>query len=69
MGLKKVVDGWWCTYIPQLHTSLDVDLDYTFEYESRVFCARFSPDGRYFSTACNNTAQIYDLHTGKLYAF
>lgn len=36
----------------------------TFSVPSVVCCVRFSADGKYLATGCNQTAQIYDTKTG-----
>ena len=38
--------------------------DVAFSVSSVVCCVRFSADGKYLATGCNQTAQIYDTKTG-----
>ncbi|KAI9782387.1 MAG: hypothetical protein M1839_005260 [Geoglossum umbratile] len=61
---KKEGDGWFAIFNPNLPRVLDVDLVRTLPHDSVVYCVRFSDDGRYIATACNHSAQIFDVLTG-----
>jgi len=62
---KKVGDDWWAVINQNGPRLLDIDLVHTLQHESAVCCVRFSHDGKYVATACNWSAQIYDVATGK----
>ncbi|KAK5635064.1 hypothetical protein RRF57_010776 [Xylaria bambusicola] len=65
--ISPVVEGkhkdWTITFDSNVRV-LDVDLIHTLSHEN-VFChVRFSHDGTYLATACERSAQIYDVSTG-----
>ncbi|KAI1742164.1 WD40-repeat-containing domain protein [Xylaria scruposa] len=63
--LKKTGDDWFAIFNQHVPRVLDVELVHTLPHESTVRCVRFSPDGKYLATSCNDSAQIYDVSTGK----
>jgi len=62
--LKKEGSDWFAAFNPKTKRVLDVSLVHTLAHESVVCCVRFSADGKYLATGCNQTAQIYDTKTG-----
>lgn len=62
---KKAGDDWSVIFNPAVPRRLDVDLIHTLAHESTVCSVRFSMDGRFVATGCNEYAQIYEVISGK----
>lgn len=62
---EKNGSDWIVGYNPQVQTNLNIDLMHNLNHTSVVCCVKFSADGKYLSTGCNRSAQIYDVETGK----
>ncbi|RSM04365.1 hypothetical protein CDV31_010067 [Fusarium ambrosium] len=62
---KKVGEGWNAVFNPKLQRDLDVDLVHVFKHSSVATSVKFSHDGMFIATACNFTAQIFDVQTGE----
>lgn len=62
---KKIGEGWFSVFNPQVQRTLNITLLHTFSVESVVCCVRFSLDGRYLAVGCRNSAQIFDAFTGE----
>jgi glucose repression regulatory protein TUP1 len=56
---------WIVGYNPGVQTNLNIDLMHNLNHSSVVCCVKFSADGKYLSTGCNRSAQIYDVESGK----
>eukprot|EP01111_Echinosteliopsis_oligospora_P011283 TRINITY_DN3688_c0_g1_i1.p1 TRINITY_DN3688_c0_g1~~TRINITY_DN3688_c0_g1_i1.p1 ORF type:complete len:631 (+),score=141.31 TRINITY_DN3688_c0_g1_i1:213-2105(+) len=56
---------WIVGYNPGVQTNLNIDLMHNLNHQSVVCCVKFSADGKYLSTGCNKSAQIYDVESGK----
>ena len=54
---------WWCHSFGDLYNR-NHWADDEFSTFSAVRCVRFSVDGKYLATVCENTARIYDTRTG-----
>src|SRR5436190_11770486 len=62
---KRQGEDWFAIFNKNVPRLLDVSLLHTFEHGSVVICVRFSTDGKYIATACNKSAQIFDVKTGQ----
>ncbi|KAK7425121.1 general transcription repressor [Neonectria punicea] len=62
---KKFGQDWNAIFNPQVFRVLDVDLIHSFDHESVVTCVKFNPDGNHLATACNWSAQIFDVQAGE----
>lgn len=62
---KNNSSDWVVGYNPQVQTNLNIDLMHNLNHSSVVCCVKFSADGKYLSTGCNRSAQIYDVESGK----
>lgn len=56
---------WMVGYNSAVNTRYALDLTHTLMHSSVVCCVRFSADGRFLATGCNQTAQIFDVSTGQ----
>eukprot|EP00741_Cyanophora_paradoxa_P017089 tig00020952_g16506.t1 len=64
--MKKEGNDWFIVVNPSVQVqNLNLDLMHSVEHGSVVCCVSFSQDGRLLATGCNNTAQIYDVESGK----
>lgn len=64
----KIVEessDWIVGFNPGVQTNLNINLMHTLEHQSVVCCVKFSSDGKWMSTGCNKSAQIYDVETGE----
>jgi WD40 repeat protein len=61
----KEGDGWKVVFNKDVPRILDVDLVHTLQHNSRVWCVKFSPDGKYVATGCWESAQIFDVINGE----
>jgi glucose repression regulatory protein TUP1 len=64
-GKDKNGSDWIVGYNPGVQTNLNIDLMHNLNHSSVVCCVKFSSDGKYLSTGCNRSAQIYDVESGK----
>jgi len=64
-GKEKTGSDWIVGYNPGVQTNLNIDLMHNLNHSSVVCCVKFSADGKYLSTGCNKSAQIYDVETGR----
>jgi glucose repression regulatory protein TUP1 len=64
-GKEKNGSDWIVGYNPGVQTNLNIDLMHNLNHTSVVCCVKFSADGKYLSTGCNRSAQIYDVESGK----
>lgn len=64
-GKEKNGSDWIVGYNPGVQTNLNIDLLHNLNHSSVVCCVKFSSDGKYLSTGCNRSAQIYDVESGK----
>ena len=55
--------GWWWHSFGHLYNRNHRTDDFSSAF-SYVWCVRFSADGKYLATTCENAAQIYDTKTG-----
>ncbi|KAL0075532.1 hypothetical protein J3Q64DRAFT_1775489 [Phycomyces blakesleeanus] len=51
---------WFALFNPNAQRFLKVDLLHSFEHGSVVCCVKFSADGRFLATGCNQVTYIYD---------
>ena len=58
-------DGWRAVFNRDVPRVLDVDLVHTLSHDNQVNCVRFSADGKYVATGCNQSAQIFDVINGE----
>lgn len=64
-GKEKNGSDWIVGYNPGVQTNLNIDLMHNLNHTSVVCCVKFSADGKYLSTGCNRSAQVYDVESGK----
>lgn len=62
--LKREGSDWCVVFNPRVQRVLDVNLVHNLMHQSVVCCVRFSLDGRFLATGCNQSAQIFDVNTG-----
>ena len=60
---------WSVTYNPDIKQTFRMDLANTFDVMAQVYCAKFSPDGKYLAVgvaAKGSKTYIYDMEKGSL---
>ncbi|KAJ5202055.1 WD40 repeat-like protein [Penicillium cinerascens] len=62
---KREGVDWFAVFNPEVPRVLDVELVHDLVHDSVVCYVRFSDDGKYLATACNRSAQIFDVSTGR----
>ena len=63
---------WSVTFNPDINQTLHIDLANTFDVTTRVFCAKFSPDGKYLAVGGSNKGSktyIFDVEKGSIVRF
>jgi WD40 repeat protein len=73
-SLSKPVDeihskdpGWSVSHNPEITQTLQIDLAKTLNFTARVFCVKFSPDGKYLAVGLDQGSgrtYIYDMEKG-----
>jgi WD40 repeat protein len=58
---------WSIAFNNQVAKELDIEMIHLLSHGKRVYCVKFSPDGKYLAAACGDgKAYIYDVETGAL---
>lgn len=55
---------WHAVFNPDVQRILDIDLMHSLEHDSVVCTVKFSPDGNYLATGCNQQAKVFEVATG-----
>ena len=58
--------GWSIFHNPEIKQALHIDLVKTFNFIAKVYCVKFSPDGKYLAVGLDKTGKtyIYDVEKG-----
>lgn len=58
--------GWSVLHNPEIKQALHIDLVNTFNFIAKVYCVKFSPDGKYLAVGLDKGGKtyIYDVETG-----
>ncbi|KAL2316422.1 Transcriptional repressor tup11 [Schizosaccharomyces pombe] len=62
---KTTSQSWYVTYNPACKRVFNINLVHTLEHPSVVCCVKFSNNGKYLATGCNQAANVFDVQTGK----